>query len=96
MNEKEESRERTGYATYALVWLGLIGLTWLSVTVSGIEEGALKIAGPLVIAAIKALLVLAVFMHLKSERGLIRWIVVIGAVVFLVCGSLVLSDVAYR
>ncbi len=96
MNEKEEHRERTGYATYALVWLGLMGLTWLSVTVSGIEEGALKIAGPLVIASIKALLVLAVFMHLKSERGLIRWVVVIGVVVFLVCGSLVLSDVAYR
>lgn len=96
MSEREESRERTGYAAYALVWLGLMGLTWLSVTVAGLEAGALKIAGPLVIAAIKALFVLAFFMHLKSERGLIRWVVVIGLIAFIVSGALVFSDVAYR
>lgn len=96
MNEKEECRERTGYATYALVWLGLMGLTWLSVAVSGLESGALKVAAPLIIASIKAVFVLAVFMHLKSERGLVRWVVIIGVIVFLVSGALVFSDVAYR
>ncbi len=96
MHEREEGRVRTGYATYVLVWLGLMGLTWLSVTVAGIEAGALKIAGPLVIASIKAVFVLAVFMHLKSEHGLTRWVIVIGLIVFIVSGALVFSDVAYR
>jgi len=73
-----------------------MGLTWLSVTVSGLESGALRIAAPLAIASIKAVFVLAVFMHLRSERGLVRWVILIGLIAFLVSGALVFSDVAYR
>ncbi|MBI5642670.1 MAG: cytochrome C oxidase subunit IV family protein [Deltaproteobacteria bacterium] len=94
--EKAISQPVIRYSAYALVWLGLLGLTWLTVTVAGLEIGALNVVVPFLIASLKAFMVLAFFMHLRYEKGLIRLIVLAGIAVFLVLGWLVWSDVAYR
>lgn len=97
MNEKEMSFHTiVKYRTYTYVWIGLIALTLLTITISRIQIGGVGIFFPLLIASIKASLVLSFFMHLRYEKGFFRMIVLIMISIFLVLIWLVFSDVAYR
>jgi len=60
------------YASYLLIWLGLISLTAVTVAVAGIDLGRWVILTALGIASIKTLLVVAIFMHLKFEDRVFR------------------------
>lgn len=55
------------YSIYILVWLALMILTTVTVAVAGMDIGRFTVATALIIASIKAYLVLSVFMHLRSE-----------------------------
>jgi caa(3)-type oxidase subunit IV len=69
----------------ALVVFGvLIVLTVLTVAISRVHLGALNMPVGLAIAAIKASLVGAYFMHLISEKQLIFSVLILAAVFFLV------------
>ena len=71
-NESAHAPHSVSYATYLLIWLGLITLTAITVAVAGIELGRWVIITALGIASIKTLLVLAGFMHLKFEDRVFR------------------------
>jgi cytochrome c oxidase subunit 4 len=60
------------YKQLLAVLAALLALTGVTVTVSGIELGALNIWIAIVIACIKSTFVLLFFMHLSYEGRLIR------------------------
>lgn len=79
-----------------LVWAALLGLTWLTVGLSGLKMGTFAVLAPFLIASVKAFLVVDYFMHLKYETDFFKYLllVVLGTVAVLVW--LVYQDVAYR
>ena len=84
--------------TYILVWVGLFILTGVTVSMAGMDLGRLSVVVALIIAAVKSALVLNFFMHLKYEKGL--WIFKlmipsIFAILVLFIG-LTFFDVAFR
>jgi cytochrome c oxidase subunit 4 len=96
MNSEETKAHIVGYPVLFAVWAALLGLTWLTVGLSGTGLGSFVIIAPFLIASIKAFLVVDYFMHLKYESGFFKYLllVVFGTVVVL--AWLVYQDVAYR
>ena len=69
---KAESRPSEPKArTYLLVWGGLLVLTAVTVGVAGLDTGRIAVAVALGIAAVKSVLVLLYFMHLRWEKRLL-------------------------
>lgn len=66
------------YSTFVAVWLGLLVLTALTVAVSGIRLHNFSVLTAVLVATVKTLLVLSVFMHLKYEHGVLKvWVFVV-------------------
>jgi cytochrome c oxidase subunit 4 len=84
------------YGRYVLIWLGLLGLTAATVALAGIDLGRWIIVTALVIASIKGLLVLNVFMHLKFEDRVFRIFAMIAGVVLLIFLVLTFFDYAFH
>jgi cytochrome c oxidase subunit 4 len=84
-----------GYGEYKLVWLGLLGLTGLTVALAGIDLGRWVIATALVIAGIKSMFVLNIFMHLKSEDRLFRIFTAVAVVTLAIFFILTFFDYAF-
>ncbi len=80
---------------YTLVWLGLLGLTGLTVALAGIDLGRWVIATALVIAGIKSMFVLNIFMHLKSEDRLFRIFTAVAVVTLAIFFILTFFDYAF-
>ena len=97
MNRASASRPAAHPALhYVYAWLALIILTIASYTISRFALGTLETAVAFVIAAIKAFIVLLVFMHL-SEAGTSARVVASVAVAFILLLCLgIYADVGYR
>jgi cytochrome c oxidase subunit IV len=63
---------------YLLVWAALMALMILTAGLSRIDLGEWSTVVALVIAAIKALLVILFFMHVRYESQKIAWVFVIS------------------
>lgn len=83
------------YGNYILVWLALMALTAVTVAVAGINLGGLTVATALIIASVKAYLVLTIFMHLKSESKIFRVFVAVALIFLLVSFILLFSDYSF-
>ncbi len=96
--ESKETFHAVKNKTYVLVWVGLILLTGVTVSVAGMNVGRLGIIVALLIAAFKSGLVLSYFMHLKYEKGLLIFKLMIpGIIVILILFiGLTFFDVAFR
>lgn len=62
----------TTYRSYAWVLIALLTLTFITITVTWIDLSALTVLVAMIIASVKAYIVLAYFMHLKFESSLFR------------------------
>jgi cytochrome c oxidase subunit 4 len=84
--------------TYVLVWIGLVLLTGVTVSVAGMGLGRLSILVALLIAAFKSGLVLSYFMHLKYEKELLLFKLMIPGIIFLLILFIGITffDVAFR
>ena len=82
--------------TFVSVWLVLIVLTALTVTIARMDLGALSILTAIVIASVKAGLVLWFFMHLKYEQRLFKLLLLVPVVTLAVIIGLTFVDVWYR
>lgn len=71
-----------GYGSHTLVYAGLIVLTGLTVAAAGIDIGRLNLTVAMVIATMKASLVLAYFMHVKYEKIYLQALI-LGATFFM-------------
>jgi cytochrome c oxidase subunit 4 len=93
MNEQQHI---VSYKKLAGIWLLLVVLTALTVAVTRVELGGYKVLGALTIACAKAGLVIAVFMHMKYEGGLLRWLLFLTLTTLAIFIGFTFFDVLYR
>ena len=96
LEKKNDEKHPAGPRTYVFVWMGLLLLTGVTVTVAGINLGAWNVVAALAIASVKSSLVLAYFMHLKYEEGLMRIILFAAVATITVIIGLTFLDTAFR
>jgi cytochrome c oxidase subunit 4 len=94
--ETEKSVHIVANKTYVYVWIALLLLLAATIAVAKVEFSKYSVLVNLLIASIKAGLVLFFFMHLKYEKWLLK------AMLFMVIGTLTavialfFADVLYR
>ena len=66
--EKEQHTHIVKYKTYVYVLIALLFMTFASVAITSIDLGPYTVAAALLLASIKCLFVLLIFMHLKFEN----------------------------
>jgi len=98
MTSGEEKFHPIKPKTYVLVWVGLVILTGITVSVAGMNLGRFSISVALLIAAVKSGLVLNYFMHLKYEKGLWLFKLMIPGILALLVLFIGITffDVAFR
>lgn len=94
MNHSSETH--AGYGLYVLIWLTLVVFTSITVAMAGVHLQEWSVAIALLIAGIKAFLVMLFFMHLKYEHILIKLMVGVCLITFVIFITLTFSDVLYR
>lgn len=80
--EEHHHEEHHGYGFFTAIWIGLIALTALTVAIAGVDMGVYTVPLALLIAGIKAMLVINYFMHIKFDTPLVKWFVVACGVIF--------------
>jgi len=96
MEAHTESNHQTGYSTYIVVWLTLVGLTILTVSSSSFELGAITLAVAMLIAVIKSSLVVNIFMHIKFDNKIFLVFIGVAVMILLVCFLFTAVDVFFR
>jgi cytochrome c oxidase subunit 4 len=91
-----QGTHRVSYANYVIIWFGLVALTGLTVALAGIELGRWVIITALIIAAIKSLLVLNIFMHLRFEDRIFRLFTTVAFATFLIFIVMTFFDYAFH
>lgn len=91
-----ETAHITPYRTYGWVLISLLFLTLVTVTVTWIDLSALTVLVALLIASVKAYIVLAYFMHLKFESGLFRVLVIVVLSIYALVIGLTFFDYLAR
>ena len=84
------------YRVYLLVWGALILLTGFTIGVSFVDMKQLAILTAVLIAAVKSSLVLLYFMHLRYEKAIFFWMILVVMVTYGVFITLTFSDYLYR
>lgn len=92
----EPTQHIIGYGTLTKVWLLLLFLTGLTVWVSRQGIGIGHVWGSLALASLKAGLVIAVFMHMRYEGRLLRWLLFVALLTLAVFIGLTFFDLLYR
>lgn len=82
--------------TYLFTFLSLLGLTLLTTLLGFVDMGPFNTAVAVAIAAVKASLIAAFFMHGLYESKLVRVVMAGGLIWFLILISLTLSDYMSR
>jgi cytochrome c oxidase subunit 4 len=95
-HEHDSQHEPMGYGVYVLTWLTLLLLTSITTTAAGLNFGQLSVFVALVIAAIKATIVVYLFMHLKYESKLFHVMVFVVLVTLVIFIGLTFTDTLFR
>jgi cytochrome c oxidase subunit IV len=83
--------------TYAVVWLALLALLAATLAVSRLQVlSRYSVLGSLLIATVKAGLVLAFFMHLKYEGRFLKGLLILTLMALTLFIGLTFADVWYR
>jgi len=91
-----ESVHITPYRTHAWVLITLLALTFVTITVTWIDLSALTVAVALLVATVKATIVLTWFMHLKFESTLFRAFVFMVLLIYTLVIVFTLADYLFR
>jgi len=68
---------------YYTIWIALLGLTVITAAVAFVDLGPFNVVLALVIATVKALLVVLFFMHVKYTSEKLTKIVIVSAIFWL-------------
>ena len=82
--------------TYLLTFLGLLGLTALTTLLGFVNMGPFNTVVALLLAAVKASLIAAFFMHALYESKLVRVVLAGGVIWFLILISITMTDYISR
>ncbi len=91
-----EQHHIVSYRILVGIWLALLALTALTVGITRLELGGYKVLAALTIACVKAWLVISIFMHMKYEGRLLRWLLFLTLVTLAIFIGLTFFDVLYR
>ncbi len=94
--ETEKSVHIVAYKTYVYVWVALLLLLAATIAVAKVEFTKYGVLVNLLIASIKAGLVLFFFMHLKYERLLLKAMLFMVIATLTAVIALFFADVMYR
>lgn len=92
----EHAHEPVGYGTYFLTWFALLVLTAITVTAAGMHFGNASVLVALLIAMVKATIVLYLFMHLKYESRVFHRLLMIVIVIMAINIGLTFTDTLFR
>ena len=92
----EHEHEPVTYGTYFLTWFSLLVLTAITVAAAGMHFGSLSVTIALLIAVVKAAIVLFLFMHLKYEATLFHTMVVVVLLTLVLFIGLTFTDTLFR
>lgn len=92
----EQNNHIVSTRTFVSVWATLLTLTAITVTVAKADLGAFSTITAIMIASVKAGLVLWFFMHLKYEKRLLKLLLLVPIVTLAVIIGLTFVDVLYR
>ena len=92
----EEHAHIVPYKTFAIVWIGLLILTGITIAVAQYDLGVLNVWVALGIAVLKSGLVVAVFMHMKYENRLFKLSLFAALTILALFIGLNFFDVLYR
>lgn len=92
----EEEVHIVNYSTHTLVWFGLLMLSGLTVAAAGINLGSINLLIAMIIATMKASLVLAYFMHVKFEKPALQFIILFVIIFMLVVFAETFVDFATK
>jgi len=95
-HDSTQEHNLVNYGTYILVWFGLIVLTGLTVAVAGTDLGRFSVWMAIIIATVKSLLVLFIFMHLRYETPFFRTMVLVVIFALTIFIVFTFFDVSYR
>lgn len=91
-----EQHHIISYKKLTGIWLALLALTALTVAITRVDLGGYKVSGALAIACVKAGLVIAIFMHMKYEGRLLRWLLFLALATLAIFIGFTFFDVLYR
>jgi cytochrome c oxidase subunit 4 len=92
----EHKQHITGYKTHLAVLGALLVLTAITVGITSFEMGPFNTTAAMLIAGIKAFVVLAWFMHLKFESSFYRIMVTMVIAIFLLVLFVTFFDYWFR
>jgi cytochrome c oxidase subunit 4 len=92
----EEKHHITPYSTYVWILLILLVLTVATVAITNVNLGALSVTTAMLIASIKATLVLLYFMHLKFDQKILRFMTTVVLLVFFMVIIFTFFDYLFR
>jgi cytochrome c oxidase subunit 4 len=91
-----EEKHITGYSVFLWILFILFFLTIITITVTWIDLSALTVLVALIIASVKAGIVLAYFMHLKFESSLFKVLVSVVLLLYVLVIGLTFFDYLFR
>ncbi|UCD34837.1 MAG: cytochrome C oxidase subunit IV family protein [Nitrospiraceae bacterium] len=94
--EKETATHTVSYRANLFVWLALLILTAVTVMVAGIDLGRQGILVNLLIASVKAGLIVFIFMHMKYESPLLKLMLLMTLGTLTVIIMMTFLDTLYR
>ena len=96
MEEDKLKTHTVSYKTNIVIWLALLILTGLTIMVAGIDLGRLGIVTNILIASVKAALVVYIFMHLKYESIMLKLMLLMVIATLTAIIALTFLDIMYR
>jgi cytochrome c oxidase subunit IV len=91
-----EEKHITGYSLYGKVLVILLILTTVTITAPSLNLTAFTVLIALLIASVKAGIVLTYFMHLKLENALLRILVIMVLAIYATVIILTFADYIFR
>jgi cytochrome c oxidase subunit 4 len=91
-----EHHHIVSYSKLTCIWLALLALTAMTVAITRVDLSCYKVLAALTIACVKSGLVIAVFMHMKYEGRLLRWLLFLALVTLAIFIGFTFFDVLYR
>jgi len=95
-NHEHHENHVTPYSTTLKVLVGLLFLTFLTISVTGFHLGAFTVAVALIIACVKGGIVITWFMHLKNETPIFRYMVLGVLSLYVLIIVITFLDYAFR
>ncbi len=92
----EHKNHISSYKSQVIVLLSLIVLTVLTVTITSVHLGPFNTAAAMLIASVKATIVLLYFMHLKFDEKIYRFMVALVLAIYVVVIIITFFDNLYR